>query len=73
MGPAKIQKNFERISKKLENVSKEIESMMPRAIVRKTSTFGNSSHVVLSKELIDKEVGVIILGEKEERYEKQKK
>ena len=59
-----LQKNFEKISKKLEGVSKEIEKMVPLAIIRETSAFGHSSHVVLSRTFLDKRVGVIILGNK---------
>lgn len=57
------EKTLENLSKQIENVNKEIEKLLPRAIIRKTSSFGNSSHVVLSKEFIDKKVGVIILDD----------
>lgn len=61
----KIEKNFEKLAKQLEGLSKEIERFVPYAIVKETSAFGNSSHVVLSKNFLDKRVGVIILGNKE--------
>lgn len=49
------------ISEKIENINKTIENILPRAIIRQTTQFGNSSHVVLSKEFLDKRVGVIVL------------
>jgi len=59
------EKDFERIAKQIEGLSKEIEKFVPYAIIKETSAFGNSSHVVLSKNFLDKKVGVIVLGEKE--------
>ena len=61
-----IQKDFEEISKKLEGLSKEITKLMPQAIIKDTVVFGNSSHIVLSRSFLDKKVGVIVLGDKEE-------
>ena len=66
-GEKQLQKNFERISRKLEGVSKEIKKMVPCAIIKETSAFGHSSHVVLSRTFLDKRVGVIVLGDKEEK------
>ncbi|MFH1290289.1 MAG: DUF2080 family transposase-associated protein [Nanoarchaeota archaeon] len=60
----KLQENFEKISKKLQGVSKEIDKMVPYAIIKETTSFGNSSHVVLSRSFLDKRVGVIVLGDK---------
>ena len=54
---------FARISNGLEEVSRAIEQIMPRAIVKDVTAFGNSAHVVLSKELLDKKIGVIVLEE----------
>ncbi len=54
---------FERISVGLEEVSKAIEQVLPRAIVKEVTPFGNSAHVVLSKELLDKKIGVIVFEE----------
>jgi len=59
----KSTRSFEKLSKKLENLSKEIEEIVPKAVIKKTSNFGNSSHVVLSKSFLDKKVGIIILEE----------
>jgi putative transposon-encoded protein len=57
----KLQKTFEKITKELESVNFEIEKVLPQVFIRNASTFGNSSHVVLSKELINKRVGIIVL------------
>ena len=57
-------RDFENLSRQLEGVHKEIEGLLPRALIKRASAFGNSSHVVLSKDLLDKEVGVIVLGKK---------
>ena len=68
MAQERIEKNFEKLKKQLEGLSKELEKFVPYAIVKETSAFGNSSHIVLSKNFLDKKVGVIILGDKwEER------
>lgn len=61
-----IQKTFERISKELENVNKKIEGMLPKVLIKNASSFGNSSHVVLSKEFLNKKVGVIVFDKQEE-------
>jgi hypothetical protein len=58
----KLQRTFEKITKELESVNYEIEKVLPQVFIRNASTFGNSSHVVLSKELINKRVGIIVLG-----------
>jgi putative transposon-encoded protein len=60
----KIKENFEQISRKIVTINKSLESILPHAIVKETTSFGNSSHVVLSKELLHKRVGVIVLGDK---------
>jgi putative transposon-encoded protein len=59
----KLQKKFEKITKEIESVNGQIDRILPQVFVRNASTFGNSSHVVLSKELIDKRVGIIVLEE----------
>jgi len=59
------EKDFEKIARQIEGLSKEIEKFVPYAIIKETSAFGNSSHVVLSKNFLDKRVGVIVLGDKE--------
>jgi putative transposon-encoded protein len=64
MEQERIEKNFEKLAKQLEGLSREIEKFVPYAIVKDTSAFGNSSHVVLSKNFLDKRVGVIILGDR---------
>lgn len=66
MEQERIEKNFEKFAKQVEGLSKEIEKFVPYAIIKETSAFGNSSHVVLSKNFLDKRVGVIILGNREE-------
>ena len=65
MEQEKIEKNFEKIAKQLEGLSREIEKFVPYAIIKDTVAFGSSSHVVLSKNFLDKKVGVIILGDRE--------
>ncbi len=60
------EREFERIARQIEGLSKKIEKFVPYAIIKETSAFGNSSHVVLSKNFLDKRVGVIVLGDKEE-------
>ena len=60
------EREFEKIAKQIEGLSKKIEKFVPYVIVKETSAFGNSSHVVLSKNFLDKRVGVIVLGDKEE-------
>jgi len=65
MGKEKnLKENFEKLSRKVEIINRSIENILPHAIVRETTSFGNSSHVVLSKELLNKQVGVIVLGDK---------
>lgn len=56
-----IQKKFIEISDKINNINKVIENILPQTVIRQTTSFGNSSHVVLSKEFLDKKVGVVIL------------
>ncbi len=58
-----IQKTFIEISEKINSINQVIENILPQAVIRQTTSFGNSSHVVLSKEFLDKKVGVIILEE----------
>jgi len=59
----RITKTFESISADLETVNRRLEQLVPRAIVKRTTSFGNSSHIVLPKDFLNKEVGVIILNE----------
>jgi hypothetical protein len=66
MGQKEIKKNFEKFAEQLKGLNKEIEKFVPYAIVKDTVAFGNSSHIVLSKNFLDKKVGIIILGDKEE-------
>jgi putative transposon-encoded protein len=66
MASENIQKQVAVLAKKIEGMSKEIEKLMPYAIIKQTTAFGNSSHVVLSRNFLDKRVGVIILGDKNE-------
>lgn len=65
--PKEDQKNihstFERIASGLEEVSRAIETVLPKAIVKQVSTFGNSAHVVLSRDLVGKKVGVVLLSD----------
>jgi len=63
MGKESLGKQFEKLTKQLEGWNKEIEKFVPYAIIKDTAVFGNSSHVVLSKNFLDKKVGVIILGD----------
>jgi len=57
-------KEFENITKKIAIITQSIENILPEAIIKETTSFGNSSHVVLSKELLNKKVGVIVFGNK---------
>ena len=61
-----VQKQILQITEKVEGMGKEIEKLIPYAIIKKTTVFGNSSHVVLSRNFLDKKVGIIILGENDE-------
>ncbi len=63
MKQQQLQKSFEKITKELEDVGKVIDALVPHAIVKKTTTFGNSSHVVLPKRFVDKRVGVVVLDD----------
>lgn len=65
-----LYKNFERISKKLEEVSNELEKLVPKIVVREATLFGNSSHVVLSKNFVDRKVGVILLDDIQSDFNK---
>ncbi len=58
---SEIQKTFIEISDKINSINQVIENILPQAMIRQTTSFGNSSHVVLSKEFLDKKVGVVIL------------
>jgi putative transposon-encoded protein len=49
------------VSGKIENIHRDLEKVMPVATIREVSSFGNSGHIVLSKTLLDKRVGVIVL------------
>lgn len=55
------------ISKKLELINKNIDKVMPKVLIKEASSFGNSSHVVLSKDFVDKKIGILILGEMTKR------
>ncbi|HVY01545.1 MAG TPA: DUF2080 family transposase-associated protein [Candidatus Nanoarchaeia archaeon] len=63
------------VSLKLETINRDLERVMPRVDVREVSSFGNSGHIVLSKKLVDKKVGVIVLDDadiqKNERRQKK--
>jgi putative transposon-encoded protein len=66
MGSQKnIENKVEHLRKKIEALRHELEEILPYAIIKDTAPFGNSAHVVLSKELIDKKVGVIVFGKQE--------
>ena len=58
-----IEQEFQKISQNLEELNQSLKSLLPRAIIREVSSFGNSAHVILLKELSNKKVGVIILDE----------
>ena len=60
-GKKEIEKIFSEISEKIESINRAVEDVLPFATFRKTSTFGNSAHIVLSKDHLDKDVGVIVL------------
>ncbi|MFH1802007.1 MAG: DUF2080 family transposase-associated protein [archaeon] len=64
MEQKEIKKDFEKIARQIQGLSKEIERVVPYAIIKDTTVFGNSSHVVLSRNFLDKRVGVIILGDR---------
>ena len=68
-----IQKTFSEISEKIQYVNKLIQELMPQTILRQTTSFGNSSHVVLSKEYLDKKVGVIVFESSIEKNKKEVK
>lgn len=55
-----IQRTFENISKELEEVNRKIEGMIPKALIKNASSFGNSAHVVLSKDYLDKKIGIFV-------------
>lgn len=63
------------VSSKLEIINRDLEKVMPSVDVREVSSFGNSGHIVLSKKLVDKRVGVIVLDDvqisKNERRQKK--
>lgn len=51
------------VSSRLENINRDLEKVIPNVDVREVSSFGNSGHIVLSKKLVDKKVGVIVLDD----------
>jgi putative transposon-encoded protein len=51
------------VTNKLEIINKDLEKILPQVTIREVSSFGNSGHVVLSKSLLDKKVGVIVLDD----------
>ena len=57
-------KDIVQIAEKIDGLSKEMESLIPQVLVKTTTAFGNSAHVVLSRNFLDKKVGIVILGEK---------
>lgn len=63
---------FKELSEKIANIAKEIEEIIPQTTIKETSSFGNSSHVVLSKEVLGKKVGVIIFDNLKENERRSK-
>ncbi len=63
---------FEELSKKIAHIAKEIEEMIPQTTIKETSSFGNSSHIVLSKEILGKKVGVIVFDDLKENERRSK-
>lgn len=57
------QNDFEKIAKQIQGLSLEIQRFVPMAIVKETTAFGNSSHVVLSRSFLNKKVGIIVFEE----------
>jgi len=67
------QKNFEALSKEIEKINRSIEALVPKLILKETSSFGNSSHVILPKDLGDKKVGVVVFGSEKKINKKEVK
>ena len=63
----KIGKFLKKMTKDIESINKKIEEVLPQIVIKKTVLFGNSSHIVLSKDFLDKKVGVIILSEENKK------
>ena len=59
-----LEKTFIKIIAELEGVHKELEGVIPLAFLKHTRAFGNSSHVILPKSLMDEKVGVVVLKQK---------
>ena len=51
------------VSEKLELINRDLEKILPTMAIKDASSFGNSSHVVLSKSFLDKKVGIIVLDD----------
>lgn len=63
MKKEKFQTDFEKIARQIQGLSQEIQRFVPMAIVKETTAFGNSSHVVLSRSFLNKKVGIIVFEE----------
>lgn len=62
-----IEKNFDKITKQAKGLEDEINKLVPFAMVKETTAFGNSSHIILSKNFRNKKVGIIVLGDIEKK------
>lgn len=51
------------VSTKIEVINRDLARILPHVTIREVSSFGNSGHIVLSKSLLDKRVGVIVLDD----------
>jgi putative transposon-encoded protein len=69
-GP-QVKRTLEKISKNIEEVNKKLQDIVPKVFVKEASVFGNSAHIVLSKELLNKKVGVIVLQENLEKNKRR--
>jgi len=67
MADKKLEKTFTKIITELEGVHKELEGVIPLAFLKQTRAFGNSSHVILPKSLMDEKVGVVVLKQKSKK------
>lgn len=59
--PDKVKAVLADVSEKIEIINRDLEKILPRVSIKEVTSFGNSSHVILSRQFLDKKVGIILL------------
>jgi putative transposon-encoded protein len=67
-----IRKTIQKLSKNISEVNKTLDTLLPEIVVREATIFGNSAHVVISREHLNKKIGVIVLGDSPSGQEEEK-